>query len=209
MWLCLFSEPLIFSETFQRDKMNWLSSQYAIIQLKSVIKSAVWLEQLCWTCLLCLMPKHVVGLAASSCFSSLLTVLPDPFCLLLSVFLRGRYIPQPPRSPNSAGPVPAAAHRRTARLVLPQVIKKKKIPTTSPHRCLAMSQSQSTGWPTLPPLVTEAEPAQEVLLVDSPLMLVWQKGTGAVSRQKGVKTKVCITFGVKGYRSKILANEKE
>ncbi len=71
--------------------------------------------------------------------ASLLTVLPNPPPpprLCLSFFLRRRFILQLPHPLHRAGPVPVAAHRRTASLVLPQV----KSPTpqgvthlTSPH----------------------------------------------------------------------------
>lgn len=63
---------------------------------------------------------HIVVLAPLPLPASLLTVLPDPQ-LCLSFFLRRRYVPQQPHPPHRAGPVPAAAHHRTASLVLPQV----------------------------------------------------------------------------------------
>lgn len=101
-----------------------------ITVLKPVIKSGLWPEDKMGGVLLCQLfdnrafahtniCTYIVGL--SPLFpASLLTVLPDPR-LCLSFFLRRRSIPQQPHPPHRAGPVPAAAHHRTASLVLPQV----------------------------------------------------------------------------------------
>lgn len=61
---------------------------------------------------------------------------PWPPRLCLSFFLRRRYHPQPTHPPHRAGPVPAAAHHRTASLVLPQVnsaTQRGLAHLTSPH----------------------------------------------------------------------------
>lgn len=101
------------------------------------------------------------------------------FCL--SFFLRRCHILQPPHPPHRAGRVPAAAHHRTASLVLPQV----NSPTLWRSHPLRLTPSlgfacwlcarlrgQSSAWQTLPSLVTEAEPSKEVLLAHSLSCLV-------------------------------------
>lgn len=101
--------------------------------------------------------------------ASLLMVLSDPWPCL-SFFLSRPYIQQPTHPTHCASPVPAADHLCSSSLVHPQVKTHPPYLTPSPcPRWLAGSQTlrQSSGWQTLPPLVIEAEPCQEVLLVDS------------------------------------------
>lgn len=58
------------------------------------------------------------------------TVTPD---LCLSFFLRRRSVPHQPHPPHCAASLPAAAHRRAARLVLPQVKARAHPHPSTPH----------------------------------------------------------------------------